>query len=336
MRGRAARGTDEELVRSAARRVAWQISAACAVVVLIVAGVALLQGGLQDGFRSGRAPRPESHEESEELLREALLVAGIIGIAIAGFVGFFVARRAVAPLGEALALQRRFVADAGHELRTPLTVLHTRAQLIARRMKPDDPARPMVDQLLDDSRVLGEIVDEMLESSALAADPRRGEPLDPAELAVEVAASLQVLAVGAGVALQVSAPPDPPGSAWQVRGSRSALRRAVTALVDNALSHTPPGGHVTIATIGSGDRVTIAVVDDGEGLAGDDADRLTERFARGGASGGGVGGGRRFGLGLALVREVATAHGGSFTLESNPGSGVRASIDLPAAMGPHS
>ena len=59
----------------------------------------------------------------------------------------------------------------------------------------------MVDQLLDDSRVLGEIVDEMLESAALAADPSRGEPLDPGALAAEVVASMDVLATAAGVSL---------------------------------------------------------------------------------------------------------------------------------------
>jgi signal transduction histidine kinase len=254
--------------------------------------------------------------DNDALIRDALLFAGIIGVVIAGLVGFVAARRAVAPLGEALALQRRFVADAGHELRTPLTVLHTRAQLLARRMSPDDPSRPMMDQLLDDSRVLGEIVDEMLESAALAADPSRGELLDPGELAAEVVASLNVLAARAGVTLQEST-----GNLRQVRGSRSALRRAMTALVDNALSHTPPGGEVIVTTADHGDRVLITVTDDGEGLSGDDAARLTERFARGQSSIGGVGGGRRFGLGLSLVREVAAAHGGT---------GVRASIEVPA------
>ena len=59
------------------------------------------------------------------------------------------------------------------------------------------------------------------------------------------------------------------------------------------------------------------------------APRLTERFARGQTSGNGVGGGRRFGLGLSLVREVSAAHGGTFTLVAMPHRGVRATIELP-------
>ena len=325
MTGRPAAGSDADLVRTAARRIAWQISAACAVVVVVVAVVALSVGQ----FRHDAPPRPGGHDADDEFLREALIIGGLVGILVAGVVGFLVARRAVAPLGEALALQRRFVADAGHELRTPLTVLHTRAQLVARRMAADDPSRPMVDQLLDDSRVLGEIVDEMLESAALAADPSRGELLDLGELAAEVVAGMAVLANRAGVELAVAAG----GSLW-VRGSRSALRRALTSLVDNALAHTPAGGHVAVSTADVGSRVVVTVTDDGTGLAGDDAERLTERFARGQASPSGVGGGRRFGLGLSLVREVAAAHAGTFTLAAAPGSGAAAIIDLPGEPAP--
>jgi two-component system OmpR family sensor kinase len=334
----AAAGPDADLVRAAARRIAWQISIACALVVVIVALIAFVLGPLLhpshephvDGIGGiGGAGGPGGDSDNDALIRDALLVAGIVGVVIAGVVGFIAARRAVAPLGEALALQRRFVADAGHELRTPLTVLHTRAQLLARRMHGDDPARPMVDQLLDDSRVLGEIVDEMLESAALGADPSRGELLDPGELAADVVASMDVLAAQAGVSLAAVG-----AGGTRVRGSRSALRRAMTALVDNALSHTPSGGRVIVATRNGGDRVLVTITDDGEGLSGDDAARLTERFARGHGRVDGVGGGRRFGLGLSLVREVAAAHGGTFTLADGGGSGVRATIDLPADRSP--
>ncbi len=335
---------DAELVRTAARRVAWQITVACAVVVVIVALTAFILGPV---LHPSRAPHPEDfggfhgEEDNDALFRNALVIAGVTGVIIAGLIGVLGARWAVAPLSRALALQRRFVADAGHELRTPLTVLHTRAQLIARRIDQADPARPMVQALLADSRVLGEIVDEMLESAALGGHPTGGDLLELDGVAVDVVGSMQVLADQAGVALRVERPATESDSAAgpaplaQVRGSASALRRAVTALVDNALSHTPEGGHVMVAVARQGDRVVVSVVDDGHGLAGADAGRLTERFARGAGSPGGVGGSRRFGLGLALVREVAAAHGGEFALVDLPGAGVRAAISLPAGHVAH-
>ena len=91
---------------------------------------------------------------------------------------------------------------------------------------------------------------------------------------------MSVLAADAGVTLHAVAQ-----SRRMVRGSPAALRRALTALVDNALAHTPSGGHVTVSTEDSGPWVLLTVSDDGEGLAGQDAERLTERFARGRASG---------------------------------------------------
>lgn len=304
---------------------AWQLAATSAVVVVLAALATL---ALSPVLGHGRGPRDGGPDRDDEILRTTLLVAGVIGVVIAGVAGLVIARRAVAPLGDALARQRRFVADAGHELRTPLTVVHTRAQLIARRMPADDPQRPAMRQLLDDSRVLGEIVDELLASAQLTADPASGEPIDVRELLQEVAASTVVLADERAVTLTVIVPAD-----MSVIGSRTALRRAVTALVDNALGHTPPGGVVDLAAVTAGDRVTLSVTDAGEGLGGSDPDELTRRFARGPRSADGPGG-RRFGLGLALVREVATAHGGTLRLGSSASGGVRAEISLPAGLSP--
>ncbi len=300
---------------------AWQLAAASAVVV-VVAALATLALSPVLGHDHGDHPGGPDHDD--DVLRTTLLVAGGIGVVIAGVVGLLIARRAVAPLGEALARQRRFIADAGHELRTPLTVMHTRAQLIARRMPPDDPAQPAMRQLLDDSRVLGEIVDELLASAQLTADPARGEPVAVGELLQQVADSLTVLAEERDVRLVRA-----PGEA-RVNGSRTALRRAVTALVDNAVAHTPPGGVVQLAAVVADHRVVVSVTDTGEGFGGSDPEEVTRRFAHGPRPAHGPGG-RRFGLGLALVREVAVAHGGTLRLEPGPSGGVRAEIELPAA-----
>jgi signal transduction histidine kinase len=311
---------DRALLRAATRRMSWQLAAASAVVVVLAALATLALSPILGHGRGGHADGPD---RDDEILRSTLLIAGVIGVVIAGVIGLLIARRAVAPLGEALARQRRFVADAGHELRTPLTVVHTRAQLIARRMAPDDPALPTMRQLLDDSRVLGEIVDELLASAQLAADPSHGEPIEIEPLLSDVARSMSVLADSVGLRLAVVAADD-----LRVNGSRVALRRAVTALVDNAFGHTPPGGSVTLAASVADDRLVLSVTDTGEGLGGLNPDELTRRFARGSHPADGPGG-RRFGLGLALVREVAVAHGGTLTLGPGPDGGARAEISLP-------
>ena len=290
-------------------------------MVVVIAGLATLALSqlLGHGREHGAGP-----DRDDEVLRSTLLIAGAIGVVIAGVVGFLIARRAVAPLGEALARQRQFVADAGHELRTPLTVVHTRAQLIARRMSPDDPSLPAMRQLLDDSRVLAEIVDELLASAALHSDPARGERIEIQGLLDEVARSMTVLADSRGVSVLQEISED-----VAVTGSRVALRRALTALVDNSLGHTPSGGWVQLAAVRTGDRLVLSVTDSGEGVAGLNPAELTRRFARGPRAADGPGG-RRFGLGLALVREIAVTHGGALSIGPAAGGGARAEIELPA------
>lgn len=319
---------DDQLVNAAARRIGIQIALACALGVAIVAVLAFtLLHGHSDGGHAG----PEPRGDEDALVRDALLIAGAVGIVIAGAVGYFSARRAVRPLGDALALQRRFVADAGHELRTPLTVLHTRAQLLARRLPRDDPARAVAEQLLGDSRMLSEIIDELLVSAQLSADPGRGEIIDARQVVDEALTTMRLLAEQSGINL----PEDPEAGDVAVRGSRTALRRAMIGLVDNAIGHLQQGGTIWVRARTDNGWAEITVADNGSGLQTANADRLTERFARGRdehpvRSSRPIGN-QRYGLGLALVREIAVSHRGTFTLQNRPDGGAVATIRIPSA-----
>ncbi|QLQ39063.1 sensor histidine kinase [Micromonospora robiginosa] len=253
----------------------------------------------------------------------ALLVAELAGLAGALVTATLLARRAVAPLATALGMQRRFVADASHELRAPLTVLHTRAQLLARRAReqPADRLAGQLDQLVADTRALGEVVEDLLVSAAAEHQPLPDTEVDLAEVAGEVVASMSAYAAERQVELRwVTGGPAP------VRGARAALRRALTALVDNAVGHVPAGGHVTVTVARRDGRVAAEVADDGVGLDPAEADRLFARFAHGTS-----GAGRRFGLGLALVQHVAGAHRGAVEVTGAPGRGATFTLLLPSA-----
>ena len=123
--------------------------------------------------------------EERRRLYVALAAAEAAGLVAALLVGQLLARRAIAPLGEALARQRRFVADASHELRTPLTQLHTRAQLLERRLRPDaDPSALATEmrRMVTGTRQLGEVIDDLLLSAQLRQTRRlfgRGRPGRP-------------------------------------------------------------------------------------------------------------------------------------------------------------
>ncbi len=279
-----------------------------------------------DGVRFVAVLNTSERAEERDRLTGALLLAGVIGIAGAAVVGGLIGRRATRPLGDALALQRRFVADASHELRTPLTVLHTRAQILARNVAAaDDPA--LADQVRDlvaDTRALGEVVEDLLLSAELEHRPDRHEQVDLAAVGADVVRAFTPYAEELGVALRFEGPPAPERAL--VAGVRSALHRAVGALVDNALSHNRPGGHVSVGVRRRADDVAVTVADDGEGLDPEFADALLHRFGRGEQA---SGRGRRFGLGLALVQEVVQAHRGRLHLDGRPGAGATVTLSFP-------
>jgi len=266
-------------------------------------------------------------EAERHLLLVALGLAEFLGLVAAAAAAVLLARRATAPLGEALARQRGFVADASHELRTPLTQLHTRAQMVHRDLRDGASSAdltPDIEQLLIGTRHLGEVVDDLLLSTQMQTRTEDGTEVDLGVVAAGVIAGLGARAREQGVELALLSDADGPS---MVRGREAALRRVVTALIDNALSHTPRGGHVTVelGSLAGPRRVTLIVRDDGAGFDPADAERIFARFARGGH-----GDHRRFGLGLALVREVVTGHGGTIDAWGSPGQGAAFTVRLPA------
>jgi signal transduction histidine kinase len=269
-----------------------------------------------------------THEQTAELRRllVALGLAELAGLFLALASAYFLARRATAPLGHALTRQRQFVADASHELRTPLTQLHTRAQLLDRDVRAGAAAADLaedVEQMVVGTRHLGEVIEDLLLSSQLPEQPLNVAAVDLAAVGADVVADHAARARAQNVELTLVRNADGPSI---VDGREPALRRVLTALVDNALSHTPPGGHVTVelGAEGAPRRVTVVVRDDGSGFDPADAERLFARFARG------HGDHRRFGLGLALAREVITGHGGHIEAWGSPGAGAAFTIRLPA------
>ncbi|MEU7750469.1 HAMP domain-containing sensor histidine kinase [Micromonospora sp. NPDC049171] len=274
-----------------------------------------------DGSRWAVAADLAPLRQRQEQLGIALLVAELAGLAGALVAAALLARRAVAPLATALTLQRRFVADASHELRTPLTVLHTRAQLLVRRARtrPAEQLTDQLEQLVADTRALGEVVEDLL-VAATEHQPPPDTVVDLAEVARGVVASMSVYAREREVELRLEVT-----GAAVVRGARTALRRALTALVDNAVGHVAVGGHITVTVRHRDGRIAADVTDDGVGLDPAEADRLLGRFAHGTD-----GTGRRFGLGLALVQQVAQAHGGSLEVDGAPGHGATFTLLLPA------
>ncbi|MFF2244039.1 sensor histidine kinase [Arthrobacter sp. NPDC058130] len=319
---------DHTILRKASLKVALRISAACAVMVLgLLSATALyLMNQLAHPEVPGSAAAGTAYAylDSKDVL-EAMLIAGVAGILLAGIVGWLSARSAIRPLGDALARQRRFVQDASHELRTPLTILDTRIQLAQRTTVPGSRQSQDLARIREDAATLTGIVNELLLAATADVPDRSAPPADLADAAAGVAGSLQLVADQREVSMDFSADARP-----LARIEKNALRRAVLALADNALAHTPPGGRVTIRTSIEHNSAVITVADTGTGITGVDQARIFDRFVRT-PSTGGTHGQRSFGIGLALVREIAVAAGGAVEVAATGAEGTVMKLTLPLA-----
>ena len=341
---------EAEALQAAARSIGRQIVLVSALVVvgalaLTIAWVlhqTVPRERLEQAVAAGRG---EVFVSATDVVA-GLVVLGLGGVVFAGLVTVVIARRAVRPLGEALRLQRQFVADASHELRTPLAVLDARLQALQRAIAggaatADERVTADLARLRDDSRALVDVVGDLLE--AAGRDPSEAEPAEPVavdDVVEDVLRSMAVLAEERGVALQHDG-----AAAARVRVAPASLRRAVLALVDNALSHAPSGSTVTVATRVDGGAAVLSVTDRGAGITGIDPARVFDRFARADPPPAApaapatsatptAGPGRRrpsFGIGLALVREIALRHGGSVRVATTAATGTTLELALPVA-----
>ncbi|MFM6850501.1 MAG: sensor histidine kinase [Terrabacter sp.] len=294
------------------------------------------------------------HATQERSLLVALGLAGLVGVALSALTGLLAGRRAVRPLPEALELQRQFIADVSHELRTPLAVISTRAQMLRRSIRGglarpggdaegaaggNDVARE-ADQLVDDTKAMGEVLSDLLLSAQLDAGEAPREIVDVAAVARGVVVSLRPYAAESGVAVVWLGACETPATGGDadaigdraeafVEGVSTSLRRAVLALVDNAVAHSEAGDTVEVAARHTDRAVRLEVIDHGPGVAVEEVEALTHRFARARRDSGD----RRFGLGLALVTQIVRHHGGSLEFTPTEGGGATFSLVLPAPAG---
>jgi signal transduction histidine kinase len=255
---------------------------------------------------SARLPRPEADDEISEL---ALTLGGMLGALDA----------ARADTQAMLDRQREFVADASHELRTPLTSVLANLDLLTEELSGDQSET--AEAALRSTRRMRRLVGDLL--LLARADARRVQPHRPTDLGevlIEVAAELGPMAERHDLSIS----PEP----VVVDGVRDELHRLMLNLLENAVRHTPPGTRVHASTAAGDGEAVITVEDSGPGIPSELAERVFERFVRGGRDGA-----KGSGLGLAIVRSVAQSHGGTVALESpESGVGTRFEIRIPTVQ----
>ena len=219
-----------------------------------------------------------------------------------------------------LGQQRQFLQDVSHELGTPITIALGHAELITHAATDQaiaKDARVAVDELLRMRRLSNRLV---LLASTDSPDFLRPVPVDTPELMMETLHRWSQTPRRWSLGSLTETP---------VQADRDRLTLALDALIENAVDHTEPDGRIELSARRSGEQVVLVVRDWGSGIPAADIGHIFDRFTR-------VGKGRSrdtggFGLGLAVVKAIAEAHGGSVEVRSMVGQGSVFELSLPAA-----
>ena len=223
--------------------------------------------------------------------------------------------------------QRRLVADVAHELRTPLANLRGYLEALSDGVVAPSPElfASLHEEAVLQQRIVDDLQDLALAEAGNLAYHRI--EVDLADLLETCHVAHRALAESAGVALTLTHDPAG-GAAPLVYADPDRLRQTMGNLITNALRATPPGGSVSLRLGGDGPTALIQVVDTGIGIEPAVLPNIFDRFwradpARGRHTGGG-------GLGLAIVRQIITDHGGTISVTSEVGAGTTFTIRLPA------
>ena len=304
----------------------------------------------------------EDQAETLAGLRYAFLIGAPVALLLASLLGYLLAGRALAPVeamrqraaeitlersGERLPLppaedeihdlgrtlnemldriesslerERDFVADAGHELRTPLAILRTELELAERQQRSPEELRAAISSAGEEVDRLSRLAEDLLviARSDQGRLPIKREPVDLREVLERVGDRFRSRAGQAGREISIDTAAGADAELDPLR-----VEQALGNLVDNALRHGE--GRISLGASANGDAAELWVSDEGQGLAEGFRDRAFERFTR--ADEGRTG--RGAGLGLAIVRAIARAHGGEARSD-----GSRIVLTLPSQAPP--
>jgi two-component system, OmpR family, heavy metal sensor histidine kinase CusS len=222
---------------------------------------------------------------------------------------------------------RQFSDDIAHELRTPINRVLIANEVALGQARTPDEYRDVLASNVDACGRLSQMVQSLL-FLARSEGPQSRIEREMVDVAQELSAIREFyepLASEAGLELAVGCDA---GLIAQV--DRSLLRRAIGNLITNSIAHTPPGHFIKILGKDEGTSMSVEVVDTGQGIAAEHLPHVFDRFYRADQNRSTSEG--HLGLGLSIVKSIATLHGGSAEIESLVGQGTTVRIRLPKAV----
>jgi signal transduction histidine kinase len=219
--------------------------------------------------------------------------------------------------------QKRFVADASHDIRTPLTVIRAELELLLQRQEIDARTRAALERSFAEALRLDRLINDLILQAAFDAEDRSAmKRADAGSLLLEAIAEVGESAKSKEISWNVSI-----ADGIEITCDEPSLVRALANVCDNAARFSHERGTVDVVLKNEDEEAVIAISDRGVGIPAGDLPMIFDRFFRGDVARSTPGSG----LGLSIAKSVIEGHGGSITIESQPGIGTTATIRLPLA-----
>ena len=240
----------------------------------------------------------------------------------------FTLNQMIERLERAFKRQQQFTSDASHELRTPLAIIQAESTLALKKERPANEYKHSLGVVSHESKHMSRVIDQLL---TLARADSGTEHLAFHEISLSgllagLGADLELLCREKGLELRLEL-----ADSLFVSGDESRLRELFLNLVDNAIRYTPSGGTVSFSLRREGEMAVVGVADTGIGIPEEDMPFIFERFYRVDKARSRPEGGA--GLGLAICKHIAEAHGGTIEVESKVGEGSTFLVRLPLGHG---
>jgi signal transduction histidine kinase len=236
------------------------------------------------------------------------------------------AGRVLQPLEDSYQAQRQFVANASHELRAPLTRLRALSEVALASSKANVASlRSAHERVLASEQQLEQLIDGLLALTRGQAGLERRERLDLAALASQAVLARDAEAAARDLDVQTTLHTTP------AAGDPRLLERLIDNLIENAIRHNTPGGHIAITT-GTRDRhAFVSIANTGQTVPPEEIQRLLQPFQR--LDGARTHHNNGHGLGLSIVQAIANAHHAELNPRARPEGGLTIEISFPPATG---
>lgn len=241
------------------------------------------------------------------LLRNTFLF-GSAALVLIFFLAVFLAGRIVKPLEESDRRQKQFISDAGHELKTPISVINANAELLGREVGENR----WLSNIRYENERMGRLVVQLLELTRAEQTGAKPEKIDFSRLVSGGVLPFESVAYEKGLLIDTQITEN-----ITVMGSPTQLSQLVAILTDNAISHSNGGSQITVRLTENRSHAVLTVINAGEAIGQEAAQRIFERFYR--IDEARTGDETHYGLGLSIAKAVVQAHKGTIEVRCYDG-----------------